>query len=728
MRLLFTAAIFVGSFLLFLVQPMAARIMLPAFGGTPAVWTASMVFFQAALLGGYAYAHGAARKIGPRNHAVLHIILLGLAGLTLPFAIRTSGGAQGQAFPALALMGQLAILVGATFFLVSAGAPTVQRWFASTKDKDAKDPYFLYSASNVGSMAALIAYPFYFEPRFDLTEQVRIWAAGYALLVVLLIGTAIVLWRQAPEVESVEAKEESPAPTWAQRRLWMALSAVPSSLLLGVTGYLSSNIAPIPLLWVVPLSLYLITFILAFSNRVKVPSSWLGRILPLIVTPLAIAIILESAEPLFPLAAVHLVAFFLAAWMCHARLSELRPDARHLTEFFLWVSVGGMLGGIFNALLAPVVFKTLLEYPIALVLACLLRPSGHLKEDQRKFAGIDFGYALGIGAFTLASAAIAAKMGMTPSPMRTGIVIGIPLVLAFFAVDRPIRFGLMMGSLFLVTSSLNFASAGEVLLTDRSFFGVHRVEVMGKDGNFRRLFHGNTFHGIQDRNHPEVPLTYYYPTGPIGRVFRKLPAERTQNVALVGLGIGSLAAYGRAGQHMTYFEIDPVVEKIARDARYFTFLRDTKAKLDVVLGDARLTLASTPDNGYGLIVLDAFSSDAIPVHLLTREAFASYLRKLKPNGVIAVHISNRYLELEPVLATAARDLDLVGYSTLDAPRQEETDAGKLPSNWVILARHEEDLGPIVDKDADWDHLTLPEHFRPWTDEFSNVLDVFDPSH
>lgn len=725
MRFLFTAAIFLGSCLLFLVQPMAARIVLPAFGGTPAVWTASVVFFQAALLLGYAYAHAGARKLGPRRHAALHLGVVALAALTLPFATRISMGASGQVSPALALIGQLALLVGPAFFVVSAGAPTLQRWFADTRDPAAKDPYFLYSASNVGSMAALLAYPFLVEPRFDLGAQTRLWAWGFGGLFILLLLSALALWRSKPAAVEVEQVLQPPAApiTASQRWFWIALSAVPSSLLLGVTQYLSANIAPIPLLWVVPLALYLLTFIFAFANRPLISAGVLGRIMPMIVTPLAVIIVLQATEPLLPLAAVHLIAFFVVAWTCHARLSESRPDPVHLTEFYLWVSVGGVIGGAFNALVAPLLFNDLIEYPLALVLAALLKPA--LAGQSARPNRIDLGYAAGVTVITAVMALVASQLGLGTGPVRTAMVVGVPAVLAFLAVDRPWRYGLALGGIFAVTASLNVAAGSiRVALAERSFFGVHRVTVQGEGDHIHQLMHGNTVHGIQDTRHPDVPLTYYHPTGPIGRIMRALPPERSQDVALVGLGVGSLAAYGRPGQRMTYFEIDPVVERIARDDRFFTFLRDTKADLKVVLGDARLTLNPIPDAAYGLIVLDAFSSDAIPVHLLTREAMAMYMRKLRPDGLLAIHISNRYLDLSPVLAANAKDLGLVGYTLTDGATEEEQQAGKRSSNWVVIGKSQVDLDAIVKKDTEWTLLEPTPGFRTWTDDFSNVLDVY----
>lgn len=703
---------------------MAARIMLPAFGGTPAVWTASMVFFQGVLLLGYLYAHLGNRYLGPKRHAILHLVLFALAGLTLPFATRPAMGAQGQSIPALTLIGQLGLLVGPVFLVISAGAPTLQRWFASTSDPAAKDPYFLYSASNVGSMAALLAYPFYVEAQFDLREQTWVWAAGYAMLAAVLIPCAVVVWRSQPVVDVTlsdsESNRDQEVITGKQRLMWVALSAVPSSLLLGVTNYITANIAPMPLLWVIPLALYLLTFIVAFSGQKRISALLLGRIMPLIVTPLAVIIVMNAIEPIQLMVVLHLVGFFVAAWMCHARLSESRPGPKHLTEFYLWMSVGGVVGGIFNGLVAPVLFRDYWEYPLALVLAATLRP---VAAQYRKASKLDVGYALLVGLASVATYFGASRFGIEGA-LWTGVVIGVPAVLMFLAVDRPSRFGLSMGAIFFATTTLNVTAKGRIVEVERSFFGVHKVEVT-ENGRFHRLVHGTTLHGLQDTRDPKTPLTYYYPTGPVGQVMHRLPADRQVEVGLVGLGVGSIAAYGKPGQHFTYFEIDPYVKSIAEDGLLFTFLRDTEAKLDVVLGDARLTLSERPDESFDLIMLDAFSSDSIPIHLLTKEAVAMYFRKLKPNGILTVHVSNRYLTLAPVLQRNAEELGLVAYENQDGATPEEAAAGKQSSDWILLARSTEIAQPILGRGVDWLAIDPKPGFRTWTDNYSNILSVYD---
>jgi hypothetical protein len=755
-RALFTLTLFLSSCLLFLIQPMVAKMILPTFGGAPAVWSASLVFFQGALLLGYGYAHLSTSKLGPRRQWLLHLPLMLVALVALPLSTQTDffGSVQRMATepgrnPALLVILALGALVGLPFFVVSAGAPILQRWFASTSDPAAKDPYFLYSASNLGSMLALLAYPFLLEPRLSLTDQSRFWTAGYiALLVAMaLCAFALVRAKKAETTETEEVEEEAPPTTWKQRGLWILLAAVPSSLLLGVTTYVTSNVAPIPLLWVVPLALYLLTFIFAFANRQIVTAKHLGRLLPLLVAPLAIVIVLESSSPLWPLATLHLVVFFVAAWMCHARLHATRPAPARLTEFYFWMSLGGVIGGAFNALLAPLLFNTLAEYPLALVLACILRPpilSRQPKEGsnpslyQRLSSvwnrrSLDLGFAVATG-LVAAVTVIIARNGipalqvypMGSGPLRTFLTLGLPAILCFLAIDRPLRFGLALGALFLVSNALHTSSDGKIAATERSFFGVHRV-VLRQNDRFHNLVHGNTLHGIQDYKNPDRALTYYHRTGPIGQVFREFSGPKAKDhVALVGLGVGSLAAYGEEGRSMTFFEIDPTVLKVASDPRLFTFLSRSKARPEVVLGDARLTLARQPDGRFGIIVLDAFSSDAIPIHLLTKEAIQMYTKKLTPDGILAFHISNRYLDLEPVLAAAAKDFGMIALGQVDGPTSEEEDEGKTQSNWVLMARNRADFGKLVGRATQWSELE-PTGIRVWTDDFSNVLSAFKQS-
>lgn len=718
----FTAAIFAGSFLLFLVQPMVAKMLLPTFGGAPAVWSLCMVFFQAALLAGYGYAHAAAKLLGARRLVPVHIAVLAIGALA-SVSIATSGAPlSGGGSPTLALLALLAGSVGLPFFAVAAGAPLLQRWFAETGHARRADPYFLYAASNLGSVAALVAYPFLVEPAFGLARQAELWRAAYVVLGVLIAAcAALLLTAKPPSAEAVAESSSEPARpiAWPERLHWMALAAVPSSLLLGATTFLTTNVAAIPLLWIVPLTIYLLTYVAAFRSKPMATSGLLERFVALGIPAMAILLALASSDPIWATGSIHLLYFGFGALYCHTRLAESRPASSHLTEFYLFLSLGGVLGGVFNALIAPAVFKTVAEYPIALVALLMLRPWG---KPDRKARSLDFAYALAVGAIALACTFLPWKLGMEPGPLRTALALGFPVLVAFLAVDHPLRFALSFGAFFLVNTLFSSTILGRVVLIERSFFGVHRV--VDASGKYFELLHGNTVHGrqFQDPEKRATPLTYYHPNGPIGRVFELYgEAGKLNDVGLVGLGVGSLAAYGEPGQKFTFFEIDPLVVRIARDSRYFTFLADSKADIRFVVGDARLTLAKRPDASFDLVVLDAFSSDSIPTHLLTVEAIGVYLSKLRPEGILAIHISNRYLNLADPLARAARKMGLVAriWEDNSAP-SEVQESGKTSSSWVVMARTVPHLAPLG-KEVVWTELAVSRPGSVWTDDYSNVV-------
>ncbi len=749
LRAPFLLAALLSSALLFVVEPLAARLVLPVFGGAPAVWNGTLLFFQAALLLGYLLAHLAATRLSPKAQRVAQPAFLLVSLLTVPLA-RDSAvqawvrdrAAQGGAGVGLLLLA-LAGLIGLPFVALAVNSPLLQRWYGESGAPDAHRPTFLYAAGNLGSLVALLAYPLIVEPNLTLGEQASAWRVGLFVLAGLVGACALLARRRQPASEApapAEIPMAEPPPASAvtnpQRLRWIALAAVPSALLMGCTTYLTSNVAPIPLLWVVPLALYLLTFILVYAAKPIAPVTTLGRVFPMLVVPLAITILLAADQPIMGL--FHLAVFFVAAWMCHGILAQEAPPVAGLTEYWLYVSLGGALGGAFVALVAPLAFNSLAEYPIALVGAALLRPAIPRQKssrwDDRRF---DLLYPLGIGLLG-AALVLVGKPLLEPGMARTFLLMGVPAALAFVAIDRPVRFGLALGAAFWAPTALQAASDGRVLLTERSFFGVHRVvrqparETEGpmrrlKDpvkilhyGPFNELLHGNTVHGRQDLSHPRDALTYYYANGPIGSIMTKLQPPR---VALVGLGVGSLAAYGRPMQSLDYFEIDPVVARIASDPRYFTFLRDSHAHVRTILGDARLTLARAKP-GYGLIVLDAFSSDSIPIHLLTVESLRMAMSKLAPGGILAIHISNRYLTLEPVLAANARVLKVAARAISDVAMPDEKAAGKQESHWVVIGQDEVDIAPYIT--PEWGDLEYSPSVRPWTDDYSNVLGVFRP--
>jgi hypothetical protein len=493
---------------------------------------------------------------------------------------------------------------------------------------------------------------------------------------------------------------------------------VPSSLLLGVTTFLTTDIAAVPMLWVLPLALYLLTFVVAFARRRLVSQRVLLRIQPYLLLPLVINIAVGITASPIAFLPIHVAAFVIAALICHGELARTRPPVRHLTEFYLWISLGGVLGGIFNVVVAPLIFRTVAEYPLALVFAALLRPAESPQDDARSRRR-DFLLPVAFGALMFG------VLSLYPVEDKTiaVVVVGcLAAVIAFSFSRRPLRFGLALAAI-LVAGTLTSKHGGR-LLVERSFFGVHKIE--RDPAGYNLLSHGSTLHGAQSLNPAErlEPLMYYTTAGPVGQLFAALPDKaRGRNVAIVGLGAGSMVCYGRPGDLWTYYEIDAVVERIARDRRYFTFLSDCPVKPNVVLGDARLTLVRAPAHEYDLIVLDAFSSDAIPIHLMTREALVQYMEKLAPHGVIAFHISNRHLNLQPVLARVAADAGLIGrYQSHDVTEEDKRHM-RAPSEWLVLARQASDLGTIT-SDGRWQALAVDPRVGLWTDDFSNILGIF----
>jgi hypothetical protein len=728
---LFGATLLIGSVLLFVLEPMIARRLLPRFGGSPAVWNTGMVFFQAGLLAGYAYAHVATAQLGVRRQAALHAGLL-----VLPLGIvwaGVSGGVPRETSPIASstyaagdLLGLLLTTAGPPFFVVATTAPLLQRWFAAIDHPTARDPYFLYGASNLGSLLGLLAYPLVIEPNLRLADQERLWAAGYFVLAALTIACAVAVWTSARGVPPIAEGGRSAAdrPGLGLRLRWTILAFVPSSLLLGVTTFLTTDLAPIPLLWAVPLSLYLLSFVLVFARRPLVPHGLSVRALPMAVMVLVPAMAAGLVQPFW--IPIHLLTFFLSAMVCHGELARIRPPSRDLTTYYLAIAVGGVLGGIVNALGAPLVFDRVVEYPLGVFLACLCLPG--VGRDATGRGCVREGLLpLVIG--SLMAGLVRDVGGVTESalgPFAVMLASGLAMLLAVTARARPLRFAMGVAAV-LLAGGLSDGVDGRVLHRERTFFGVLRVtEVADRDGRLHRLFHGNTLHG-QQRVAPgwrREPLAYYHRSGPIGQVFEVVharPGARAR-VAVVGLGAGSLAAYALPGERWTFYEIDPAVVRIARDPQAFTFLQDSRAgTTDVIVGDARLRLREAPDRVTDLLVLDAFSSDAIPTHLLTREALELYRSKLAGGGLIALHLSNRTIDLEPVVGRLARDAGLVARVRHDrALTSEERRAGKSTSIWAVLAAQASALGALAD-DPRWRPPRLEPGDRVWTDDYSNVV-------
>ena len=737
---LFAVSLFLSAALLMMVQPLAGKVLLPLAGGTPAVWNTCLVFFQAVLLGGYWYAHKLTTHLPIRRQIPVHLVVVVgglLAYLVLQFQLNSDWIPADQDNPIVGLVLYLAAFIGVPFFVLSTTAPILQRWFSHTGHPSAHDPYFLYAASNAGSLLGLLSYPFLIEPNLGVSEQESKWIVGYGVMfwLIALCGWCIRKQR-IPRVTTPEAvsKSSSPPPTRRDILLWLALAAMPSSLLMGTTTHLTTDIAPVPLLWVVPLALYLLSFVIVFAwwpNRIRVI---VGRFAPMLVVFLLIAFLTVATEPILVLIALHLLGFFVMALMCHGELANLRPNREYLTKFFLTLSAGGVLGGLFNALVSPVIFANvgLVEYPLMVVLVALIRPSATGGPERLQFSRRDAIWILGFTVIAVALVVIVPKVFVFPANpgsveaeaqrlLRGGLMYGIPAILAFALVRNPMRFAICL-AILLIVGSLDKGSHGETLLKTRNFFGTLRV-TRTADGTLTRLIHGTTQHGQQrnDEAGPPRPLMYYHRNGPVGRLFAKLPPDRKQRVAAVGLGCGAMADYAEAGRAWTFYEIDPAVVRIAQDSKLFRFLSETRGDVNIVLGDARRQLAREPDHHFDLLVLDAFSSDSIPVHLMTREAFALYVRKLKPNGVLLVHLSNRYLELPPLVARLGADHDPPFSIKIDDDQPSDRDRidGKTASSWAILYRTPADIGD-VDKDPHWQRVPVSPG-PVWRDDFTNLL-------
>lgn len=734
---LFSSTLFLSAALLFSVQPMVSRMLLPLLGGTPAVWNTSTVFFQALLLGGYGYAHIVSSRFGAKWQIAVHSVLLVAAGLTLPLTISENGLlARGvESDPTLWLLGALAFSVGLPFFVLATTAPFLQRCFSRTAHRWAADPYFLYAASNLGSLMALLGYPLWLESEFRLSEQSSIWAFGYGCFGVAVLSCLVAGWvgRSAERFPSApvssgaergDQDEQSQSAVWTARLRWLFFAFVPSSLLLGVTTYLTTDIASIALLWVVPLALYLVTYIIAFGSSNCRLESQVARALPAGAVALIFLLVSEATQPGWLLILVHLLFFFIASLACHMRLARERPASHRLTEFYFWISAGGVLGGAFNALAAPHLFDRVLEYPIVILLACLVRRGGGA-SDRMADRVRDWVWPAGLGAGTVLLIWLLSGNEWLGPQLRIGLIFGIPIIASYLFVERPVRFALGLAAI-LAASGFYLGTHGRTLHVERNFFGVLRV-TLDPSGESRRLIHGNTIHGQQyvDSKRQGEPLSYYHRAGPLGDIFRAFgdrPAGA--RIAVVGLGTGSILTYARSHEQWTYYEINPAVCDIAWNTNFFTFVRQSAPEaLNVVIGDARFRLREAADSAYDLIVLDAFSSDAIPVHLITREAIELYLRKLADGGLLVFHISNRWLDLEPVLGDLARGASLVCHAHEEMTISEwEQRAGKVESHWVVMARRREDLGALV-KDCRWLPVNPRAEPEIWSDDFCNLLEA-----
>jgi SAM-dependent methyltransferase len=724
--LLYGASIFTSAFLLFLVQPMIAKLGLPLFGGSPAVWTTCLVFFQTLLLGGYAYAHASGRVLGARRQMIVHAILLLAPLLVLPPSLPVSAAPQPGAWPVPALVRALTLSVGLPFFVLSTNGTLAQRWYGL---RSGREPYFLYAASNAGSFLALIAYPFLLEPSIDLAAQAKIFSIGYVAFVVLALASMALAWRAAarpitptptpaPATESVATP---PVSTVGTPLGWTLRAMVPSILLMAISLRITTDVGAVPLFWVVPLALYLLTFIIAFTPKLaRLPRAVIA--LPTV----ALAIVLLgypqiSNEGLWTMSLLLAVLFF-GSWLCHADLARSRPAPERLTAFYLWISVGGALGSLLTNIVAPLVFSSVAEFPIslALVIVAAAIPS-HLDFASIKKA-LRAPAFVGASLATISMLIVWAMLSRGSSQTTlTKTVTHLPVfvlgaaLLAGFVRARTIGAELCVGAVLLAALLVpgTRRSGQQVLHTERSFFGTLKVTQIGR---WRSLVHGTTNHGMERVDPPESPPTmYYHPTSPMAWAVTHAPDGP---LAVVGLGTGTLARLIRPTQSLTYYEIDRIVEPIART--WFTYVPKAKGPVRVVLGDARLSLKDATDQ-YHMILVDAFTSDAIPVHLLTEEAVRLYLSRLAPDGIVYFHISNRYLDLTPVIRSHVAELGLYGAANHYAPDDEAEDEGASATDVVAVTASRAALQKLLD--AKWTELDKTKRKVRWTDARSSLIPV-----
>ena len=714
----FTLAIFTSAFLLFAIQPMFTKMVLPQLGGTPAVWSVAMVFFQTLLLGGYLYAHLSTRYLSTRQAAFVHLGLLLVTATVLPIGVSAAFGAppvDGQAFW---LIGVFMASVGLPFFAVSGNGPLLQAWFSRSGHVHAQDPYFLYGASNLGSFAALLLYPVVFEPLLPVKAQSMAWSIGFLVLIGLIAVCAFLI-RKSETMHEVRAAFITPKPALRVVLGWIALSCIPSGLLVAVTAHISTDVAAAPFMWVIPLALFLLTFVLIFRDKPLLPMPVLERILPIFAGGLVLFSYFGSHMFVVVLI-VHTGFFFIATLVCHNRLYALRPAAEHLTAFYLWMSFGGVLGGLFCGLIAPAIFNRVLEYPILVVAAVLALPA--IAATPRTLALKQALPVLMLGAIGVL--ALNVVYGKNEPDALVYLVFLGAAVGAMLLYRFPVIVAALLPMLFLTLDTLQKMQGGREY--ERSFFGVHKLETV-ENGQFRILSHGTTIHGAMRIANADgtpftgrpKPLTYYHPDGPIAETLNATPRiGMGRRIGVVGLGAGAHVCNGTDRDRWTYFEIDASVERIARNPKLFRFLSDCAPQTKIVLGDARLTLADAPKAVFDNLLIDAFSSDAIPMHLMTREALALYLGAITEDGILAMHITNRHLELESVIAALARE---AGVRALikRIPRGQTTLEDPYSTVVVALARKPEALNGLAAMPG-W----VPVHDRmvqAWSDDYSNIL-------
>ncbi|MCX7085398.1 MAG: fused MFS/spermidine synthase [Methylococcales bacterium] len=728
--LLFAGTLFVSASLMFVLQPLFGKILLPLLGGSPAVWNTCMVFYQTILFLGYLYAHTVTSRFKPARQIQLHTLVILLSCLALPLALPENTVPPTESNPTLWIVWTLIIAIGLPLFVVSTTSPLIQKWFASLDHKNSDDPYFLYAASNAGSLIALISYPFLIEPNIDLSAQKTDWSLGYVLLCTLIASCAYLLYKSK---QSLTVSEEAPTQSTEKLPLitklyWLALAFVPSSLLIGLTNFISTDIASVPLLWIIPLTVYLLSFIIVFSSWNDATHPVILRLQPLVLIPFITYAFINPADlPYWGYLILHVIAFFFSVMVCHGELSKHRPATQHLTSFYLIMSFGGMLGGMFNTFVAPFIFNGIYEYPLMIIAALLLRPRLNAISTtsillQLLFPTIIF--AVGISVYFIVE-----------DLLQYFDIIVISLIIITFITfalrQKTVAFAFTIGAVIFLSLSLH-GFESHTLYQERTFFGVLAVresvltDENNQDETYHVLVHGTTKHGAQrlPQNLQEVPLTYYSRPGPIGQLFKEFDNKNANwNIGVVGLGAGALNCYAKATQQWTLYEIDPLVVDIANTPEYFTYMKLCAHQTNIQIGDARLSIDKEPDGQFDLLIMDAFSSDAVPTHLITKEALDIYFKKLKPNGILAFHMTNRHLALKKVLSIHAEKMHLT--ALIQEYRPQNPPPLVVATDWVVMTKNPETLAPLsISQFGNWEKMPLYFDMKPWTDDFTNIISIW----
>jgi SAM-dependent methyltransferase len=719
----FAATIFLSAFLLFCFEPMIGKMMLPLLGGAASVWMTCLLFFQLMLLIGYGYAHMLERYASLRAQIITHAVLIAAVFFFLPVHFGAHPDAAASSHPSAWLLWELMKTVGLPFGVVSTTAPLLQNWLAKTPASSGRDPYFLYAVSNAGSLIALGTYPVLIEPRIGAASQSRWWVGGYIVLGAMVATASVLVWNTASKPSRLRDDfDRAEVPTWRSRLFWLAAAFVPSGLMLAVTNHILLNLASVPFLWILPLAVYLMTFMVAFGRRIPVSHDVVSRIVPVILLlffPFVATSRAVGVKFLLPVVSIHILILMAGALLCHTALAARRPAPRHLTEFYFWIALGGVLGGIFTAVLAPLIFESVIEYPLLVAVIAFFRKPA---EPQGEINGGDLIVPALLGFLVLGTSRLLrwASVDFTTDFWTSIAADAVLVLIAYLLRHRVVRFGLAMALLIISYQRVlpQFFGGSQFLYMARNFFGVKGVK-FDVATNSRRLLHGDTLHGIESID-PELighPVSYYDETGPVGDIMKLLSERGVQHLGVVGLGTGSMAGWTAPYRHITFFDIDPQVYVIA--ANLFTFLPSCGKNCDVILGDGRLSIEKANANEFDLLMLDAFNSDSIPAHLVSREAIQMYLTKLKPDGLLLFHVSNRYMDVEALISAVATDAGLEALARHDDEQQTEL---KARSHFIVAGRDPFALG-WLEQDPNWLKVQKPAAVAPWTDDYSNMLAI-----